>query len=317
MASKAGRVQFKDIKAGKVFWLVRTRIEKKWREVLANGNPVDLLAAPVRVEITKKPFRTMVEDDLDGLGHLKHADWTFEGRVWYDEVYSEKHHFDCSAFGIFTDVSEWAVKTTVDYFFTTQRAALRYCERMERSPTYRIAFEHPHMWRKAKLRKRVGEDWQGKKTIYGDFPTRTNSHRPWLHYSPLESLVGGIVVGPQTPKKHIEYFMEQSRKELEQMYPNVIEPIVILDEAHEIDPPGKSFVEVEASIKGKPVAMLGFDPAGPTLTHVTIGNGDKIHSHTAADRHVRALHFPVVQRDPELAKRLNEVKDEITKKENE
>jgi hypothetical protein len=51
---------------------------------------------------------------------------------------------------------------------------------------------------------------------------------------------------------------------------------VILDEAHIIDPPGKRFVEVEASIQGKPVAKLGFDPAGLTLTKVVIGNGDKI-----------------------------------------
>lgn len=97
--------------------------------------------------------------------------------------------------------------------------------------------------------------------FWESFPT-PEARKAHIHDDSVKKLYPGMVVIPGDLKP-------EDRAKLEKDF-------VILDETHEIDPPGKRFVEVEASIKGKPLAKLGFDPAGPTLTKVVIGNGDKI-----------------------------------------
>lgn len=260
MASKAGRVQFKDLKAGKVFWLVHATSELS-QGIMSGFKPVSASREPMRLTIVGKPFRTEVEDDLG----RRVPEWTFTASRYYAEYSGAKQvYLDCNNTGIVTEFFRRTVRPTVNAMFTTRKAALRYIERMN-TLNYRIAFEHPMLWTKTGLLKRVSTDWQGKRTVYADIRSRTNRHRPWLHTAPLETLIGGVVVGPRTPKEHVLYFLEQSRNELSQMYPHVIEPL---------------------SLDSKVTAV--------ELTHVTIGNGDKIHSHYGADRHLRALHQSTV-----------------------
>lgn len=256
MASKAGRVQFQDLKAGKVFWLVHATSALS-QDIMTGFMPVTASREPLRLVIVGKPFRSEVEDDLG----RRVPEWTFTARRYYKKWEGfEQIYLDCNNTGIVTEFFRRTIRPTVNAMFTTRKAALRYIERMN-TMNYRIAFEHPLLWTKTGLLKRVGTDWKGKRTVYADIRTRTNRHRPWLHTAPLETLIGGVVVGPCTPKDHVRYFLEQSTKELSQMYPHVIKPL-----------------------------NLDSKVTGVEVSHVTIGNGDKIHSHHAADRHVRAMY---------------------------
>jgi hypothetical protein len=307
MASKAGRVQFKDIKVGKTFWMVRGGYSRE--AVAADAAIVSVWPEPDRIVITQRPFRSQIED-TDGL----RDEWTFQAKTWYDEVI----HLDCNMFGIKTDVSWTPRHPTVDFLFTTRKAALRYSDRMRHSHNYRVAFEHPCQWTKTKLRKRVGSLYNGVPTIYGDFPTRTNSHRPWLWTAPLETLLGGIVIGPHVSKERQHRLWELTRDEVNHMYPYVIEPINLpakVDLRDQLPPVGDQGDLSASSAFAVMDAIVGYDPAGPAsaemsvardsegkihVTHVVIGNGDKI-THSAGktivsrgiDRHLRSLHRQV------------------------
>lgn len=53
--------------------------------------------------------------------------------------------------------------------------------------------------------------------------------------APGQFIVGGVVCDQNTPKEHIDYYMEQSNRELAMMYPYKVEPLnvgVMLDSLH-------------------------------------------------------------------------------------
>ena len=43
--------------------------------------------------------------------------------------------------------------------------------------------------------------------------------------APGQFIVGGVVCDQNTPKEHIDYYMEQSNRELAMMYPYKVEPL--------------------------------------------------------------------------------------------
>jgi hypothetical protein len=302
MASKAGRVQFKDIKAGKTFWMVRGGAQLD-DGIRAGLHPVDVWREPLRVVVKGKPFRTEIDDRIG----RRRREWSFEARMIWDAEWSEDIYIDCGMFGIVTDVWQLPIHPCVDYLFTTRAAAIRYRERMERSQNYRVAFEHPAHWTRTKLRKRIGANFNGTPAIYGDWPTRTNAHRPWLWTAPLETLIGGIVIGPKVSKQSRERLHELTNNDVMHMYPNRIIAHGSLEKLKHDDEIAK------VSIKPlKSPMVLGIDPAGADplkISSLVIGNGDKITkvyteeelnsiyrtaqrviTTPAADRHVRALH---------------------------
>lgn len=287
MATKAGRAQFKDLVAGRVLWRV-------YAVQLPPGNI--FVKELERVTVVEKPFRTFLQD-VDGVCR---PDWGFTVRynqAHWDTGAMRVH--DCSAWGIQTDVSS-NKPIGLKFFFMTEAAACRYMDRLQ---NYRLAdaFEHPRQFKKVEL--------------------------PRIRYlRPYQFVVGGVICDHTTPKKHIGYYMEQSRKELSMMYPNVIEPLkipdlelmewaedpdafkqsdpktfypgtvfipsdltpearaqvekdfVILDEVHqydENDPTKFTRIAKEYAEKfGNNKLVVGYDPAGPSITSVTIGNGD-------------------------------------------
>ena len=363
MATKAGRATLKDLKAGKTFWLVRAG----WGEALVDddkgGNRLSLTWChqPERMEILERPWRSMTDYSPSAVSNPT-PDWSFRARVYFEHEHVEELVYDCSSYGIPTPEHPQVQAT---FIFVTRKAAQRYFEHVK-SANYQTLFEHPAQWKPTGLRKRVSTLYNGRRAVYGDIPTRTNSHRPWLHLRPTEFLMGGMVMDQHTPQSTREHFQRESARELAMMYPHTIDTLidpslgvvkhfsdvhlgvtpkeqfkgienffkdfweqfptpeaqkahihddgvrklypgqviipgdlmpeqraqlekdfVILDEAHIIDPPGTSFVKLDVvdpqkeperyqQVSDNNLRILGIDPAGPTLTKVVIGNGDKI-----------------------------------------
>lgn len=220
MASKAGRAQFKDIKAGKVLWVVRAGRGKAMIEAERTSHSLVWMHAPERVVVTARPFRSMVDKSASAIAVLK-PDWTFKARADFGSGFMEELYHDCSDWGIVTDVTP---KVGLSFMFVTQKAANRYYEFLKNADVEHM-FEHPRQWESTGLRKRVSTLYNGKRAVYGDIPTRTNSHRPWLHLRPTEFLMGGMVMNQDTPESTREHFRRESAKELSLMYPHTIVPI--------------------------------------------------------------------------------------------
>jgi hypothetical protein len=318
MATKAGRVQFKDIKAGKVFWLVRAGWGKALVDDGKGGNRLSLTWChhPERMVILERPWRSMTDYSPSAVWKPT-PDWSFKARVYFDDYVTEELVYDCSSYGIPTPEHPEVQAT---FIFVTQKAAQRYFEHVK-SANYQTLFEHPAQWKSTGLRKRVSTLYNGKHAVYGDIPTRTNSHRPWLRLRPTEFLMGGMVMDQDTPQSTREHFQRESAKELSLMYPNVIvelkwakdpdafkqpdpktlypgsvlipnnltpeqraaveKDFVILDEAHQLDGDPQKLAKIieefrTAAVDTKGRNILGYDPAGPTLTSVRISDGDQI-----------------------------------------
>lgn len=301
MASRAGRAQFKDIKAGRAFWVVlagttqRDRLHYGWAH------------EPERVEIVQKPFRTQIAD----IGGARRDEWSFT--VHYSDLWWNPNTlttYDCSQWGIETDIPFKGV-FGLRFMFVTKAHAIRYVDRV-RNGRLQDIYEHPKQF-----------------TRLGFMGHPANRKRVQKAIRPYQFVVGGVVCDHTTPKKHIEYYVEQSNRELSQMYPHEIKPIVfteemlkkwaldpkafkqpdptklypgmvfvpqnlnpnqratleqdfvILDEAHHLDGDPHKFTKIieefkaaAGDVKGRNI--IGYDPAGPALTSIRIGNGDKI-----------------------------------------
>jgi hypothetical protein len=328
MASKAGRAQFKDIKTGRAFWVVLAGTTQ--RDQLHYGWAHE----PERVEIVQKPFRTQIAD----IGGTRRDEWSFT--VHYSDLWWNPNTvttYDCSQWGIETDIPFKGV-FGLRFMFTTQAHAIRYVDRV-RNGRLQDIYEHPKQF-----------------TRLGFMSKPANRKRVQKAIRPYQFVVGGVVCDHTTPKAHVEYYMEQSRHELSQMYPHEIKRLnlpkvvdlrnqftapvdqgglgsssacavtdamvaswaadpkafkqpdpttfypgavfvpqklspgqravleqdfVILDEAHQLDSDPRKFTKIieefkaaAGDVKGRNI--VGYDPAGPTLTSIRIGNGDQI-----------------------------------------
>jgi hypothetical protein len=313
MASKAGRATLKDLKAGKTFWLVRAGWGKAMVDNGKGGNRLALTWChrPERMEILERPWRSMTDYSPSAVSNPT-PDWSFRARVYFEHEHIEELVYDCSSYGIPTPEHPQVQAT---FIFVTKKAAQRYFEHVK-SANYQTLFEHPAQWKPTGLRKRVSTLYNGRRAVYGDIPTRTNSHRPWLHLRPTEFLMGGMVMDQDTPQSTVEYFQRESAKELSLMYPSSI-PRLFNDmhlgdgkkfdvaeftkgiedlTAHIRDQgvnklypgqviiPGDLMPEQRAQIE-KDFVILDeahiIDPPGhkfPKVTKVVIGNGDQLHS---------------------------------------
>lgn len=247
MASKAGRVQLKDIKVGRTFWRVIAGVVHY--PVGGMAPAYSWAHRPERIEIIERPFRSLLDTGEDLMRLVE--DWSFLGRLYYNlPGESGRNHdmwFDCSAWGIVTDVTKGQFGHC--FLFTTKAAAERYYTRMNRTDT-KHSFEHPRQWTKHNLIKRAVVRPNGTKCKMGDVPSFGHTlHGPWLYTRPTERLVCGVVVDHDTPKETVDYLVEQGRKEIGTMYPTEVKAVVfpkgyavtdatahvILDESHDLE----------------------------------------------------------------------------------
>lgn len=301
MASKAGRAQFKDIKAGRVFWVVLAGTTQ--RDQLHYGWAHE----PERVEVVQKPFRTQIAD----IGGVRRDEWSFT--VHYSDLWWNPNTvttYDCSQWGIETDIPFKGV-FGLRFMFTTKAHAIRYVDRV-RNGRMQDIYEHPKQFTRLGFMSKPADRKRVQKAI-----------------RPYQFVVGGVVCDHTTPKAHVQYYMEQSRHELSQMYPTRIERLkvteemlkkwaadpkafkqpdpatfypgavfiplklnpgqlavleqdfVILDEAHQFDGDPHKFTKIIKEFKAAAGDVKGrnsvsYDPAGPTLTSIRLGNGDEI-----------------------------------------
>lgn len=284
MATKAGRAQFKDIKVGRVLWRVYAM------RLPASGVCIRDLE---RVTVVEKPFRTVIMDD-----GVCRPEWSFTiqfGQGFWDP--GTMRTYDCSDWGIQTDVSS-NKPIGLSFLFTTEAHARRYIDRVQ---NYRLAdaYEHPRQFTKVGFGKPIS-----KRSSQGlTFGTAR-------YIRPYQFVMGGVVCDHTTPKEYVSYFLRESTKELSQMYPHVIEPLVPKDAKI------TALGSLEKLKYDDPEVIVGYDPAGPAaaemsvardsegkihVTHVVIGNGDKI-THSSGksivsrgiDRHLRGLHRQLV-----------------------
>lgn len=216
MATKSGRVQFKDIRTGKTFWRVPASFEPGMSRVHAD--------VPRSVRVLEKPFRTFLSERAFPVGSACVPEWSFTvmDSIDYDgSLRNTAYVLDCHAFGIETDVTDKRPDPSfgLSFLFTTEAHARRYYHRIT---SYRLAdaFEHPRQL------KATGHHY---KTL--GLPK---------HLRPYQRVVGGVVVDHTTPKGHVEYYMEQSRRELGMLYPFEIKPLKIDPEAFK-QPDPKTF----------------------------------------------------------------------------
>lgn len=256
MATKAGRAQFKDIRQGRTLWLVQGG--QTWKASATHGGPGVWYYPPEKIFVTHAPFRTQV-DGTKGLVD----EWTFAARKWWSDGLSSVFAIDCTAHGIpAPGITRFF---TESFVFTTQKAALRYIKRFS---NYRLAdsYEHPRQFK----------------------------HHIWpnKYLRPYQFLVNGVVCDHTTPPETIEFYMEQSRRELAMMYPHVITPLLVNPEElkkwagdpeafEPIDPktyyPGSVIVgmdvfndPVKRAELEKDFVVIGYDPGSDTAARVDV-----------------------------------------------
>jgi hypothetical protein len=284
MASKAGKAQFKDIKVGRTLWAVLAGVTH--RGDLQYGWAHE----PERVVVVEKPFRTQIAH----ITGRRRDEWSFTvhySEQWWDP--STMTVYDCSEWGIETDIPFKGL-FGLRFMFTTKAHAVRYVDRV-RHDRLRDIYEHPKQFTRLGFMSKPADRKRVQKMI-----------------RPYQFVVGGVVCDHTTPKASIEYYVEQSTRELSMMYPYEIKPIVFTEEMlkkwaldpeafKQTDPkkfyPGtvlipdtfltdsvkralieKDFVILDEAhpldVQGK--WLLGYDPAGPSLSSIMIGNGDQV-----------------------------------------